>query len=224
MLEKVVQLHLDFYKTLNNNLDVKKMLEREKINILDGFIKNNKLVKSYYQTLYSLSANRVVLCGINPGKNGAGKTGIPFIDFKGVSQLMPNLYEDDWEKSAQFILSIINEFGKQTFFNRVYLTNISWFGFIKEGNNLNYYDLPSPLSVIFTDCFISEMNIVRPTVIVPLSKEVEKTLKAMVKEGRLSYPIASRLPHPYYCSIGKRAIRYKRIYIDKITSILEGGY
>lgn len=66
------------------------------------------------------------------------------------------------------------------------------------------------------------MDIVQPKVIVPLSKEVEQTLKKMIKEEKLSYPVAPRLPHPYYCSIGKRAIKYRNVYVKKISSIIEG--
>lgn len=168
----------------------------------------------------SNQATRVVLCGINPGKNGAGKTGIPFLDFNSVSQLLSGIGQDDRERSAQFILSVIKEIGSETFFRNVYMTNISWFGFTKEGNNSRYYKLPSPLSTTFTDSFIAEMDIVQPKVIVPLSEEVEKTLKQMIRDGRLQYPIVERLPHPYYCSIGKNAIRYKQVYVNKIANLI----
>lgn len=47
------------------------------------------------------------------------------------------------------------------------------------------------------------MDIVQPKVIVPLTKEVEQTLKKMIKNDRLRYPLAERIQHPYYCSIGK---------------------
>lgn len=108
-----------------------------------------------------------------------------------------------------------------SFYRNVYMTNISWFGFTKNNNNLNYYDLPSSLTTTFTDSFIEEMDIVQPKVIVPLGKEVEKTLKQMIKSGRLRYPLAERLPHPYYCSIGERPIKYRQIYVKKITSLIE---
>jgi hypothetical protein len=220
-MDSIIHLHNNFYTKLKSNLDVRDTLEREKIAILDGFNKNIELVRRYYQKVYSTEAKRVVLCGINPGKNGAGKTGIPFLDFRAVSQILSGIGQDDREQSAQFILSIINEIGSESFYKNVYMTNISWFGFTKDGNNLNYYDLPSPLPTTFTDSFIEEMDIVQPKVIVPLSKEVEQTLKQMINNGRLRYPIAKRLPHPYYCSIGKRVTRYKEIYVNKITNLIK---
>ena len=222
-MDKVIQLHYDFYNSINRNLEIRKTLEQENITILDGFNKNIELVNRYYQTYYNNHRNRIVLCGINPGKNGAGKTGIPFIDYKGASYLLSDVHQDEKEQSAQFILSIINEIGSETFFNNVYMTNISWFGFIKGGNNFNYYELPSPLQTTFTKSFLAEMSFVQPKVIIPLSKEVELTLKEMMKEGKLNYPVVPRLPHPYYCSIGKRPIKYKDVYIKKITSLIDGN-
>lgn len=220
-MDKIIHLHYNFYANLMSNLEVRDVLGKEKITILDGFNKNIELVHRYYQKFYSTEAKRIVLCGINPGKNGAGKTGIPFLDFRAVSQLLSDIGQDDREQSAQFILSIINEIGIDSFYRNVYMTNISWFGFTKDGNNQNFYDLPSPLPTTFTDSFIEEMDIVQPKVIVPLSKEVEQTLKQMIKSGGLGYPLAERLPHPYYCSIGKRAIKYRQIYVKKITSLIE---
>ena len=106
--------------------------------------------------------------------------------------------------------------GTESFYKDVYMTNLSWFGFTKDRINLNYNKLPEPLQNTFTESFISEMDIVQPKVIIPLSMEVEMALKKMKNEGRLSYPLAPRLPHPYYCSIGKRAVEYKDIYINQI--------
>lgn len=198
------------------------LLEREKITILDGFYNNIKLVQRYYQTFYPTQEKRVVLCGINPGRNGAGKTGIPFIDFKGASHLLSDIGKNDSEQSAQFILSIINKIESNIFYKNVYMTNISWFGFIKGGRNLNYYRLPSPLPTTFTESFIAEMDIVQPKIIVPLSIEVERTLNQMRKDKRLKYPLAPRLSHPYYCSIGNNKKEGKALYIKRITDLMNG--
>jgi hypothetical protein len=220
-VERILQLHYKFFENMQSDLEIRETLEREKITVLDGFYKNFELVSRYYKTVYSNQKARVVLCGINPGRNGAGKTGIPFLDFDSVSHLISNIDRNDKEQSAQFIKSIIDALGSETYYKSVYMTNISWFGFVKNNKNLNYYDLPESLPSIFTDSFIEEMNIVEPKIIVPLSQMVEKTLKQMKKEGKLQYPIASRLPHPYYCSIGQNAKKYKEVYLKKINNLLE---
>lgn len=131
-LERIIQMHMDFYNRLKDEAHVWKALEQKNIQILDGFQNQIELVRLYYQRMYTSKKQRIVLCGINPGKNGAGKTGIPFIDFKGASQLLPEVNETSSENSAQFILSVIDEIGVQEYHNLVYMTNISWYGFKKD--------------------------------------------------------------------------------------------
>ncbi|MGG4490927.1 uracil-DNA glycosylase family protein [Metabacillus idriensis] len=215
-MERIVQMHADFYEKITKDPSISMELKKENITILDGFHQNLGLVKKYYETMYKLQDERIVLCGINPGRNGAGKTGIPFIDFRGASHVLSDVFNDDWERSAQFILSIIKEVGIEDFHKRVYMTNLSWFGFKKDGKKLNYYKLPHHLANAFTESFINEMDIVNPKVIIPLSKEVEKTLEHMVRTKKLNYPVAPRLPHPYYCSIGENTGKYKKEYLNAI--------
>ncbi|WP_391207752.1 uracil-DNA glycosylase family protein [Psychrobacillus sp. L4] len=216
-MESVINLHIDFYNQKITDPESLQVLEAENIKILNGFHNNIELVRTYYREMYKGQGNRIVFCGINPGKNGAGKTGIPFIDFKGLSQLLPDITNQDSENSAQFIMSVISEIGAEKFHDCVYMTNLSWFGFTRHGSNINYYELPKHLQATFTDSFIDEMDLVQPTFIVPLSEEVEKTLKQMTAEGRLKHPLAKRLPHPYYCSIGKNVEIYRKNYVDLIN-------
>ncbi|MDR0139214.1 DUF4918 family protein [Metabacillus idriensis] len=216
-MEKIIQLHAEFYERVTKDPLISRDLAKENITILDGFYQNVGLVKKYYETMYKLQGERIVLCGINPGRKGAGKTGIPFIDFKGASYILSDFFDNDRESSAQFILTIIKEVGIEKFYKRAYMTNISWFGFMKNGKNLNYYNLPSHLVNIFTESFIDEMEIVKPKMIIPLSVEVEKTLKDLAKSEKLNYLIAPRLHHPYHCSIGKNAEKSKREYLKAIN-------
>lgn len=218
-MEGIIQLHENFYRQLNSNSETRRALRQEGITVLEGFANNIELVRDYYRNFYVAKTERIVLCGINPGKNGAGKTGIPFIDFKGASQLLSRELKKDQETSAQFIHSIIESFGSRKFHDQVYMTNLSWFGFVKDKKNLNYYDLPPFLIPSFIDSFVMEMNIVQPKIVIPLSKEVEKSLQEMVKNGKLNFPIGERLPHPYWCSIGARAAQYRNIYVERINKL-----
>jgi hypothetical protein len=221
-MEEIIDLHLDFFKKAETNVAISKFFKEEKITILEGFHENVDLVRAFYQKYYSKPAARIVLCGINPGRKGAGKTGIPFIDFKGASRLMPNVSENDWESSSQFVLAIIEKMGIDNFFKKVYLTNLSWYGFKKERKNVNYYELPVSIQKYFIKNFIKEMDIVKPSLIIPLSKEVEATLKVMKEGGLLPYRIGKRLPHPYWCSIGNRADEYINEYshsLERLSAI-----
>lgn len=194
-------------------------LEKEGIRILSGFTEQQALVRSYYRKFYGEGGSRIVLCGINPGRLGAGKTGIPFIDFYALNHLIPEggiQHKENTEKSAQFILSIIERFGAKDFHDAVYMTNVSWYGFQRGRKNLNYYELPPHLRQLFTASFLREMEIVQPTVIVPLSQEVERTLRQMVTDGLLDYPIAERLPHPYHCSFPAKIVESSELYCKAI--------
>ncbi|WP_394173992.1 uracil-DNA glycosylase family protein [Guptibacillus hwajinpoensis] len=200
-MDKIVDLHLNFYQSLQGEKKwVLDALSEEGISVLTGFIDNVDLVKRFYEACYRSQSSRVVLCGINPGRLGAGKTGVPFIDYKSLSKVVKGVNNNDQELSAQFIYSIIDKFGTNTFFDSFYLTNLSWFGFTKENYNYNYYKLPIELQNEFTSGFIEEMTIVNPKIIIPLSKEVEKSLKKMKKEQLIDAPIGKALAHPYYYS------------------------
>src|SRR5690606_22771135 len=109
--ERIIQLHQDFYDQMNSNIETRNALKQEGITVLEGFANNIELVREYYQNFYAVKAQRIVLCGINPGRKGAGKTGIPFIDLKGASQLLSRELKRDQEISAQFVHSIIDAVG-----------------------------------------------------------------------------------------------------------------
>lgn len=213
--------------------DVLRELERERIFILPGFTDQAELVRSYYKKYYSKPSQRIVFCGINPGKFGAGKTGVPFIDFYGISRLLPGISlllpahdRQEKERSAQFMLSIIEEYGVGEFQDAVYVTNLSWYGFLRDGRNLNYYILPRAVRHHFIESFVEEMKIVQPSFIVPLSEEVGRTLRQMVKDGQLDYPIAERLPHPLHGSfptnLKKTRMRYHKC-IEQHTGLQRKG-
>ncbi|MBD7909089.1 uracil-DNA glycosylase family protein [Sporosarcina gallistercoris] len=221
-MDKIIDLHLSFMDRLIEEGNVLLELEREGISILPGFTEQADLIRSYYKKFYSKTGRRIVFCGINPGQYGAGKTGVPFIDFHGISRLMPGYDQEDKERSAQFMLSIIEEYEFGEFQDAVYLTNLSWYGFMRDGRNLNYYILPRTVRHHFIDSFVEEMKIVQPSFIVPLSEEVGRTLRQMAKDGQLEYPIAERLPHPLHGSfptnLKKTRMRYHKC-IEQLTGL-----
>lgn len=200
----ILDIHTEFYKsiTVGEKKHIIEQLKKDGIKVLTGFVDNLGTVQDFYTTYYSSAAwPRIVLCGINPGRLGAGKTGVPFLDFKSLSQLLDAVTDQDEEKSAQFIWKLIETFpSPKKFFESVYLTNISWFGFTQSGKNLNYYKLPGNLQGVFVKSFVREMEILKPKVIIPLSKDVAKTLRAM----NLDYTIGKSLNHPYYCCFPAR--------------------
>ena len=218
-MKRILDEKIKFYDDLQSGSRrwVVEALNKEGISVLDGFIENISIVSEFYNKYYNLDTDRIVLCGINPGRKGAGKTGIPFIDFKSLSYMLDSVTSNDSEESAQFVYDIISYFGAKNFYNKVYLTNISWFGFLEDGKkNCNYYELSERIIGEFISGFISEMNIVKPISIIPLGEKVEEDLKKMVRQGRLKYKVEQRLNHPYYCSFRSRRNEARTQYISSI--------
>ncbi|TDF98001.1 uracil-DNA glycosylase family protein [Paenibacillus piri] len=224
-MQAILDYHHSFYQnifTAQSGID--QDLGKKDVRILDGFIRQQEIVKQFYQRYYCENSKpRLVLCGINPGRRGAGKTGVPFLDFKSLSQLMPEINNNDEELSAQFVFKVIAHFGADTFFQHVYLTNISWFGFEGTNNgrkvNVNYYELDDHEQMIFTRGFIEEMKVVKPACIIPLSEKVEKTLQRM----NLPYPLGPKLYHPYYCSIKTNTEKGFQEYVRVISDHIQNS-
>lgn len=107
----------------------------------------NKMAKEatekFYGKYYNDRNKRTFIIGINPGRFGAGTTGISFTD--------PIMLEDECkiknsflkksELSSTFIYNVIKEYGGvESFYSKFFLTSVCPIGFIKNGKNINYYD------------------------------------------------------------------------------------
>lgn len=107
--------------------------------------KANELAASFYQKYYKDKNPRFVLFGINPGRFGGGITGVPFTDPIRLEQDcgIVNDLDKKPELSSRFIYDVVTAFGgPEQFYGRYYISALSPLGFIKEGKNLNYYDIP----------------------------------------------------------------------------------
>ncbi len=103
---------------------------------------------SFYKKYYNDNHKRHLILGINPGRFGAGLTGIPFTDPK---RLIANCGIEfnghlAHEPSSVFVYEVINAFGgEEAFYNRFYINSMSPLGFTSLGKNgkevnYNYYD------------------------------------------------------------------------------------
>ena len=97
----------------------------------------------FYEKYYSDSRERVFIFGINPGRHGAGLTGVPFTDPIRLEEKCG--IANDWKKQAElsslFVYAVIEAYGGvEAFYNRFYITAMSPLGFVRDGKNLNYYD------------------------------------------------------------------------------------
>ncbi|MBM4165393.1 MAG: DUF4918 family protein [Ignavibacteria bacterium] len=202
---------------------MKERLEKENIFILDEFLINESFMRLFYDTYVVPHSPKIVICGINPGRKGAGKTGVPFLDLKSLSKLLNGLNKIEEERSAQFFYSIIENYGCKVFYSSFYVTNISCLGFIKKEKryrNINYFDLPIEVQTIILEKFVDEMNLVKPLRIIPCSIDVEITLNELKQNDKINAIIENRLPHPYYCSIDRNKITQKQNYINTLNRFI----
>ncbi|VAW28661.1 hypothetical protein MNBD_BACTEROID07-610 [hydrothermal vent metagenome] len=99
--------------------------------------------EAFYTKFYNDHKNRRIIFGINPGRFGAGVTGIPFTDPIRLEKAcgIPNNFDKKAELSSQFIYLLIeNMGGVSPFYQHYFIGAISPLGFVKNGKNFNYYD------------------------------------------------------------------------------------
>lgn len=88
---------------------------------------------------------RVAILGINPGRFGAGVTGVTFTDPIALADNcgIPNDLQRKHELSSIYIYDVISRMGGPAkFYRHFFLSAVCPFGFTRDGVNLNYYDDP----------------------------------------------------------------------------------
>ena len=102
-----------------------------------------KIIKQFYKKFFNDDHPRGLLLSINPGRYGAGITGI---NFTAPKQLKENCgiehpFTASSELSAEFIYEMINQYGgPNQFYSNWFIGAVCPLGFIRNGKNLNYYD------------------------------------------------------------------------------------
>ncbi|MBP7238664.1 MAG: DUF4918 family protein [Saprospiraceae bacterium] len=105
---------------------------------------------TFYNHFYNDQKQRTFILGINPGRFGAGLTGVPFTDPIRLKQLgIDNSFPAKPELSSVFVYEMIAACGgPEKFYKQFYITSLSPLGFVKNGKNYNYYDDPQLSKVI----------------------------------------------------------------------------
>ncbi len=102
-----------------------------------------RAMEAFYHKYYDDCAPRTLLFGINPGRFGAGVTGIAFTDPIRLEQVcgIDNQFEKKPELSSIFIYEVIEQMGgPDHFFSKYFITSVCPLGFLHNGVNANYYD------------------------------------------------------------------------------------
>ena len=99
--------------------------------------------EQFYRKFYGDGAPRAFIFGINPGRHGAGVTGIPFTDPIRLESAcgIANPWKKQAELSSQFVYAMIDAYGGvAAFYGDFHFTALSPLGYVRDGKNLNYYD------------------------------------------------------------------------------------
>ncbi|RLD45269.1 MAG: DUF4918 domain-containing protein [Bacteroidetes bacterium] len=102
-----------------------------------------EVCREFYTKYYSDNNGRHLILGINPGRFGAGITGIPFTDPQKLADEcgIANSFNKRSELSSEFIYFLINAMGGPAhFYKHYFIGAVSPLGFLKNGKNHNYYD------------------------------------------------------------------------------------
>ena len=134
----------------NNNLHFNGKLPAG-IRLMNPFRENPRALQTssaFYEKYYKDHHKRHLILGINPGRHGAGVTGIPFTDTKRLESKCGLKIDglQTHEPSSVFVYELIDAYGgAATFYRDFYITSICPLGFVKKNDkgrevNYNYYD------------------------------------------------------------------------------------
>lgn len=189
------------------------------------------IVEEFYKKYYSDKNQRTLLFGINPGRFGAGITGV---NFTAPRQLKENCgighsLKMHSELSAEFIYEVIDRCGGvEKFYKYFFITSVSPLGYIRNGVNLNYYDdkkLQEAVTPFIVDCVNRQLtwNVNREkSICVGGEKNFKFFAKLNDEHGWFNKVIP--LPHPRFILQYRRKQKetFLRMYMDVLNSARDG--
>lgn len=134
--------------SFNNQLKFDGILPAD-IQIMNPFYNNEvkRISQAFYQKYYDDDKPRHLILGINPGRFGAGVTGIPFTDPQRLKRICNiSCDSNEYEPSSDYIYRMIEAYGgAEQFYGKFYINSVCPLGFVrvKDGGkavNYNYYD------------------------------------------------------------------------------------
>ncbi|MCU7552376.1 DUF4918 family protein [Chitinophagaceae bacterium LB-8] len=102
-----------------------------------------EIIGQFFRKFYNDSGQRILWLGINPGRFGAGVTGVNFTAPRQLSQYcgIEHPFKSQSEISAEFIYSVIEQYGgAELFYHHYFIGSVCPLGFVQHGKNINYYD------------------------------------------------------------------------------------
>lgn len=185
-----------------------------------------EIVKTFFRKFYHDHHLRRLMFGINPGRFGAGTTGI---NFTGPRQLeeycgIAHPFKNHSELSAEFIYEVIEGYGGvKKFYRHWFISAVCPLGFIKNGKNINYYDDKKLMAVVtpfITDSIQKQVDMGFETdYCLCVGGEKNYTFFRRLNEQKGWFQKIIPLPHPRFILQYRR--RQKEKYIHQYLEALQ---
>lgn len=182
--------------------------------------------EQFLNKYFADNKERIFVIGINPGRFGAGLTGVAFTDPTALAEEcgIENDLDKRREISAEFVYKFINHWGgADKFYEKFFVTAVCPLGFMKEGINYNYYDEPALFEAL------------KPFIVSSIQKQLEfgarRDVAILVGAGKnlkyfeginKEYGFFDRIitvDHPRFIMQYKR--KYIGDYLDRYKAIFE---
>ncbi|MFC0774798.1 uracil-DNA glycosylase family protein [Terrimonas alba] len=185
------------------------------------------IVKKFFKTYYGDNKSRKLILGINPGRFGAGITGI---NFTAPRQLKENCHIDhpfgnSSELSAEFIYEMIEQYGGvKKFYEDYFIGAMSPLGFVRDGKNINYYDDKKLLAVLtpfITDTIQRQLQMgFKRDIVYCIGGEKNFNFLSGLNEKHHFFEKIIALPHPRFIMQYRRKKKqeYIKLYLDRLTN------
>ncbi len=188
-----------------------------------------RVLELFYEKFYSDQEPRIGLFGINPGRFGAGVTGIPFTDPIRLAQEcgIDNEFPRKQELSSLFVYEVIRAWGgAEAFYRHFYITSLSPLGFLRSGKNYNYYDdrvLRQAVEPYIIDHLREQIGLgVHPGVALCLGRGKNSTVMEKLNDKYGFFGEIRPLPHPRWVMQyrRKRMSEYVDLYLEELQRAL----
>lgn len=211
--------------TLNSNLIFTGKLPNG-FEVMNPYLNNPETIKvmsEFYHKYYNDSLKRKFIIGINPSRNGAGVTGIPFTDTKRLESVCGISMESarTHEISSVFVYDMIAEYGGADLFYKKFFINSPFpLAIVRQAKNqslnANYYDHPVLFEAV-KDFMIHYLKIfidlgLDVSEVFILGKKNAKFIQKLNADANL-FDKMTVLEHPRY--IQQYKSKEKQLYIDK---------
>jgi hypothetical protein len=190
------------------------------------------VISKFYHRFYNDDKKRHFILGINPGRFGAGVTGIPFTDTIRLREkcglVIPGL--ETFETSSVYVYDMIDRYGgAEKFYSDFYISAVSPLGFTSLGKsgkevNYNYYENKKLTKAIYPFIMDSiekqlEFGINRNVCFCLGTGQNFKFLLLLNREYHF-FDLIEPLEHPRYIMQykSKQKNLYINIYIEKLRN------